>query len=243
VVKNVAGFDLPKLACGSLGTLALIAVVTLRVHPLPEASVARVVRGLDAAGVVALASALRSAQLEPSALVARRTANAWEVALRFEGFGPAVEQQVARLEALAPGHASDDDGPASVFSRHQRAREDARLRVKLAALPNALPVVERALAALAKLHEGAELAWYPTLGLGFFSAVAVAGGDVAAAIGQARAELGAIGGSLTVEEAPASVRGVLATWSAPSALVLQRAVKARFDPAGLLAPGRFVEGL
>ena len=38
VVKNVAGFDLPRLLVGSLGTLGLITTVTFRLHPLPEAS-------------------------------------------------------------------------------------------------------------------------------------------------------------------------------------------------------------
>ena len=38
VVKNVAGYDLGKLVCGSHGTLALIARVSLRLHPLPAAA-------------------------------------------------------------------------------------------------------------------------------------------------------------------------------------------------------------
>ncbi|HEY2880883.1 MAG TPA: FAD-binding oxidoreductase [Pirellulales bacterium] len=38
VVKNVAGYDFCKLLTGSLGTLAVIAQVTLRVKPIPEAS-------------------------------------------------------------------------------------------------------------------------------------------------------------------------------------------------------------
>ena len=38
VVKNVAGYDLGKLFCGSEGRLGLIARVALRLHPRPEAS-------------------------------------------------------------------------------------------------------------------------------------------------------------------------------------------------------------
>ena len=230
VVKNVAGFDLPKLACGSLGTLALIAAVTLRVHPLPEATETRVVEGLDAAGVVALSRTLRAAQLEPSALVARRVSGAvWEMALRFEGFGPAVVQQLARLGASCT-HRLDESG---VFALHRRAREGARVRLKIAALPTALPAVEAALAPL----KANELAWYPTLGIGFLSA-----NDASTdAIQTARDALRALGGTLTVEQAPASV--VLAPWSNPAALGLHQAMKARFDPEGLLAPGRFVGGI
>ena len=37
VVKNVAGYDLGKLLCGSVGTLGLIARVSLRLHPVPDA--------------------------------------------------------------------------------------------------------------------------------------------------------------------------------------------------------------
>jgi glycolate oxidase FAD binding subunit len=38
VVKNVAGYDFPKLLTGSLGTLGIITQMTLKVRPLPEAS-------------------------------------------------------------------------------------------------------------------------------------------------------------------------------------------------------------
>ncbi len=241
VVKNVAGFDLPKLACGSLGTLALIAAVTLRVHPLPEATEVRVVRGLDAAGVVALANTLRAAQLEPSALLARRAplgqGERWQVALRFEGFGAAVAQQLARLGASCE-HTPDEEG---LFGAHQAAREEARLRLRIAALPNALSAVERALAPLAGLERDVELAWYPTLGLGFLSAR----GDAvtAPALAKARQELLALGGTLTLEEAPASLLASVPSWSNPAALALHQAVKSRFDPEGLLAPGRFAGGI
>jgi glycolate oxidase FAD binding subunit len=38
VVKNVAGYDFPKLLTGSMGTLGIITQLTLKVRPMPEAS-------------------------------------------------------------------------------------------------------------------------------------------------------------------------------------------------------------
>jgi glycolate oxidase FAD binding subunit len=38
VVKNVAGYDFPKLLTGSMGTLGIITQLTLKVRPVPEAS-------------------------------------------------------------------------------------------------------------------------------------------------------------------------------------------------------------
>ena len=39
VIKNVAGYDLAKVVHGSYGTLAVVAEVVLRLHPVPEAAV------------------------------------------------------------------------------------------------------------------------------------------------------------------------------------------------------------
>ena len=38
VVKNVAGYDLGKLFCGSKGTLGLVARLCVRLHPRPAAN-------------------------------------------------------------------------------------------------------------------------------------------------------------------------------------------------------------
>ncbi len=65
VVKNVAGYDLARLVCGSRGRLALIARASFRLHPVPKAARTLVVETEDAPTVVA--RLLRS-QLQPSAL-------------------------------------------------------------------------------------------------------------------------------------------------------------------------------
>src|SRR6266545_2589787 len=70
VVKNVAGFDLPRLLCGSLGTLGLVAEVVLRLHPLPEASATALFEGLSGVDVEETVPTLRGLAVEPTAVAA-----------------------------------------------------------------------------------------------------------------------------------------------------------------------------
>ena len=102
VVKNVAGYDLGKLVCGSRGMLALIARVSLRLHPLPTAASTVVVKTDDPAGV---AGRLLRAELVPSALDILYPGR---VAMLFEGSDEAVTAQVARAAALVGAAPSDD---------------------------------------------------------------------------------------------------------------------------------------
>ncbi|MBA3382115.1 MAG: FAD-binding oxidoreductase [Actinobacteria bacterium] len=97
VVKNVAGYDLARLVCGSEGRLALIARVSLRLHPLPKAEQTLAVETGDAASVV---RALLGSQLQPSALDVLHPGG---VLVLFEGSPRAVEAQIAAAKALVGG--------------------------------------------------------------------------------------------------------------------------------------------
>ena len=175
VVKTVAGFDLPKLMCGSYGTLGLIASVTFRVHPMPEKTLTLAARDADP---VALVKKIRELQVEPAAMMAVER----DVYLRFEGFSAGVVQQREKLRDFAEAY-----WPASA---------DAAVRLKVAAKTTQYAQVERALAPL-----DARLEWLPLVGVGF----AYAQRAEAAAIEAARRELLALGGSLTVEKAPFAI--------------------------------------
>ena len=248
VVKNVAGFDLPKVFCGSLGTLGLVAEATFRLHPLPETSATALFAGLAAEEVVALLGRVRQAQLEPSSAVALRGASdRFDLGVRFEGFGHGVRQQLAGLAELGRAGAkpceplSDDAG---FWSRHDQARAAAPLRVKLTALPSRLVAVDALVAPLLGALRGGSFAWYASLGIGF------AGGEIddaaaaTAAIISARRELVAAGGSLVVETAPAELRSAIDPWGPPpGAFAVMAELKQRFDPGRRLNPGRFVGGL
>ncbi|HEX3758211.1 MAG TPA: FAD-binding oxidoreductase [Kofleriaceae bacterium] len=246
VVKNVAGFDLPKIACGSLGTLGLIAAAAFRLHPLPEVVQTVQVSGLRPEQVVALLGAARDAQLEPTCAVAVTAAGApgtpgrFDLGVRFEGFGKGLAQQVARLAELAraagaPAEPLSDDAAAAFWRRHDAVRTAVPLRIRVAAPPAQFPAVAAQLAGLGPL------AWYALLGVGF------AGGEVdpaaaGPAITAARAALVAGGGSLVIERAPAGL-GIEPWGPPPPAFAIMQRLKRRFDPDGRLNPGRFVGGL
>jgi glycolate oxidase FAD binding subunit len=118
VVKNVAGYDLGKLVCGSEGRLAFIGRVSLRLHPAPVATSTVVVETGDPASV---AAALLASQLVPSAL---DVLHPGRVAVLFEGGAAAVAAQVAATRALVGG--DEVDGTVWEESRARQAAAAGR---------------------------------------------------------------------------------------------------------------------
>lgn len=105
VVKNVAGYDLGKLFCGSHGVLGVIVRASLRLHPVPVASATLVVPISSEDDAAAKRRAILRSQLVPSALDAIGEG----LAVLFEGSARAVEAQMAAARALVGGDAAGDD--------------------------------------------------------------------------------------------------------------------------------------
>ncbi|MFM7086109.1 MAG: FAD-binding protein [Cyanobium sp.] len=91
VVKNVAGYDLMRLFCGSWGSLGLITEVTLRTQPLPPARGGLLLQG-DLTALDGLVRALLNSGLTPERL------DWWSPALAVAA---GLEPQAALLIALA----------------------------------------------------------------------------------------------------------------------------------------------
>ena len=119
VVKNVAGYDLGKLFCGSEGRLGLIARVALRLHPRPEASRTLGVQVRSAAEAAAVARKLLHAPLELSALDV-----VWPgcVAVLIEGSRAAVDEQFEAAQQLAGGEEDFGSIWEEAEARQGRAR-------------------------------------------------------------------------------------------------------------------------
>lgn len=250
VVKNVAGFDLPKIAVGSLGTLGLIASATFRLHPLPESAKMTFARGCTAAQLRAIVLAVTEAQLEPAVLLAVREGIGYTVAAVFEGFAAGVEEQVARFIAeLAhcgiESQAALPEERAAIHEAHGHARTNGTLRVRLACVPSALEAIDRdAVAPLCAALDGTTAAWYPSLGFAFAAGEVRDAATASAAILAARAAVERTGGSLILQAAPPALRAATDAWGTPPAsLFLMRRLKDRFDPGRRLNRGRFVGGI
>lgn len=252
VVKNVAGFDLPKLMVGSLGTLGLITSVTFRLHPLPEEELTILLPGRTGGGVRAVVSGIRLAQIEPASVVALwRKDGRFDVGVRFEGFRAGVAEQRDRLAELCRGEAggacevADETAARAFWARHDVLRTENPLRGRLALLPARIEALAaEILPELLRSLDEPGFAWYATLGLGFFSGGPRDAGSASAAILAARGRVAELGGTLTLDAAPKAIRERVDVWGpAPAALPLMRSMKDRLDPQRRFAPGRFVGGI
>ena len=256
VMKNVTGYDLPKLMAGSFGTLAVLTDVTVKVLPAPEATRTLLVLGLgDARAVAAMSRALGSAhEVSAAAHLPQRAAARTAVrpvaasgraitALRLEGPEPsAVYRAKALGEELADFGESAvlDDAASHLFWGELRdlkafASEPARPLWRISVPPSDGPKLIAALSsrlAFDHLYDwGGGLIWLAL----------AAGSDPAAET--VRTALPS--GHATLIRAEAAARAHVPVFQPqPAALTeLTRRIKESFDPLHLLNPGRMQAGL
>ncbi len=241
VVKNVAGYDLCKLFTGSFGTLGLIVEAIFRLHPLPAATTTVLWRGADIASSIA---AVLGSPLVPAALEFWRHDKEYELAVRFEGIEPGVMAQVEGMIGLFPMAETQVlvDGAEREFWDARRAEAggasplDVELVVShyVTALSTTVELLRESGGTRIRGHAGSGIT-YATLGAGVPKRESV--------VRAARERVMAEGGSVVIRQAPIEVKQEVGVWGADAgALPLMRRVKERFDPDGMMNPGRFVGG-
>jgi glycolate oxidase FAD binding subunit len=259
VVKSVSGYDVPKLMVGALGTLGVIAELTLRLHPMPDAEATSLVtfeRPEAAADFVArlLDSTVQPNRMEflnEAALVACGVPRARAaIALSIASVEDAVREQTEVASALAVAAGGPDHpAPARLWESYDRAMLGAgrvvlRVATLVSRLAETVAEVERAVGTV----PGARATIGGSAALGLLR-VGLAGlddpGACAGVIERVRRNLAPGGGTVVVESGPRELRASVDPWGpvAPEAFALMRKLRDAIDPTRVLNPGRFVGGL
>lgn len=258
VVKNVTGYDLPKIICGSYGTLAAVTKIDVKVLPMPEKVYTVLLLGLDAnAAVKAMGAAMNSAHEVsaaahvPVGLTAKsgvsyiKGAGTSVTALRIEGFGPSVERRCADLK-------SELSAFGTVEELHTMNSQSFWLEVRdvhYLVAPMLEPVWRISVppsagaTVAAKLSEMDGAAWFSDWAGGLIWLQLSASDDAGA--GAVRTAVSAAGGHATLVRAGQEVRAAVPVFHPqPDGIAaLSLRLKESFDPKHILNPGRMYAGV
>jgi glycolate oxidase FAD binding subunit len=252
VVKNVAGYDFPRLLTGSMGTLGIISHVTLKVRPKPEAIAVVWASAVDINVLAHDLERLNTSSTRPVAIELLNSpasklfgrdipADSWSLGIAYEGNESEVAWQVERLKAELTSEVGlvivgAEAGVVVARLRELPIASEGSVQVVANVRPSTVPILAAAVE--------------PTC----WGLVAHAGNGVVrlfsldqdrkvieADVHRLRSLAEADGGNLIVARCPPERKDSLKVWGNPRPdWGWNERVKAALDPGGVMNPGRFV---
>ncbi len=247
VVKNVAGYDLPKLFTGSFGTLGVMTEATFRLYPSAHCTrglrfsvpaheaLGNVISAMDRCSPVVKAVQIDASDDAPPG-----------IAVLIEGLADAIEPKARRvIGALAECGCQHIVWSDDAWTARERLFSDPESAVaKVSFLPTQWPDFVEQLRQAATAHG---IRWSivgQAVGVAMVSFSGAPLDQIGAAFIALRRHLEKLDGSLVLLRCPRALKSIVDVWpQAGSALPLMRRIKDQFDPGGILAPGRFVGGI
>lgn len=243
VMKNVTGYDLVKLMAGSWGTLGIVTEAIFKLLPRPETSASLVWSGLTDEDAVALMSAAAGSPYEISAAAHWPAGDGMpaRTVLRLENFAPSIAYRAERLARELKRHGAPDRLDEAASSALWRdIRDAAPLRDAAGAVWRVSVAPSRAPAVALALRQTGGAARLFDWGGGLVWAAAPETAEAAAAIRRAAA---AQGGHATLVRGSEALRLAVPPFTPPAGplAALTARIRAAFDPAGILNPGKMGE--
>ena len=241
VVKNVAGYDLPRLLTGSFGSLGVIVTATFKLYPLTMASRTLVVEVSSPSELQMLALKVSASHLTPTAL--EFATHPLRLVIRFESIEASVAQQSETAATLIAesGHEPrtlTESAEEQYWQDHARLAGDGRgALLKVSVLPtdlaDTLTVIERLAGKRGYVAAG-------RAGAGVFLLRVTEEVQLQKRVIDGLRDVLQIGrGSAVVVKGSPELSAHVDVWGPiGDALALMKAVKHQFDPAGILSPGR-----
>ena len=263
VVKNVSGFDMARMHIGALGTLGVIAEVSLKLTPRPAGrvtvlsgfdSLAKCIEaalGIFSSGMMPLAVAAYDRQAGGASNAATRV-GPWNLAVLLGGRPRTIERQSGETRSIAEGAGAgspemlgaDEGAPLwRAMSDFGWGAGGPSLGIRASVLPSGVAALAEGLSTL-EVSEGAApaIVAHPAHG----TVIASWPGDVETvpgtleAVSRARVLAAQSGGHAVVERAPLAVKSEIDVWGGMGGPEqVTRGLKSQYDPAGVLNPGRF----
>ena len=245
VVKNVAGYDLPKLATGAFGTLGTITRAVFRLHPSPRNSRTFAFGADSFEGMQRCILAIQDSKLAHTSLQVRCSSEETPQAdILFEATETGLSAQELQLRKIL-GSAYVTKGTAEAWNARQGlwdADENHDLVGKLCILPGDFAKFAKLLMAWCETHRFQWRMVFQATGVAALRLLGEAE-TLVSVVRLLRSNLIQDGGSFVVLRKPKALSG-MDTWGDPGdSLALMKAVKRGLDPKGTLNPGRFVGGI
>lgn len=245
VVKNVAGYDLPKLVTGALGTLGVITRAVFRLHPMPRSTRTLSFETGSIEEMQKLLLSIQDSQLAHTAFQIRCGSSATPAAdILIEATEAGLSAQEARLRSML-GAVSMQQSSIQIWNARQELFSRAGagdLLAKFTILPSWLALTVQLIDRLARPQN---LHWQAVIQATGIGTLLLQGpADALRAVTeQLRAELEQSGASFVLFRRPRDLEAMDAWGNAGDALALMRATKYQLDPKNTLNPGRFVGGI
>jgi glycolate oxidase FAD binding subunit len=265
VVKNVAGYDIPKLYVGSLGTLGIIVEGIFRLYPIPELSQTYLVSFSTPVEFQETVLSILNSSLVPTCLETlspvlmdaisdklnlNLSRGEYALAIRIESVGKAVRDQVSKVKDICGERGGEgiliEGGLEETLWEEIREfpwRNPGNNKAvcKVSVLITDVPRVFQALEELSTKS-----------GLGIYSSARAGNGILIISIEgemlpiiEATKSLcnlvSSLKGNMVIQDAPPFLKSQVDVWGEVGASIkVMERLKSHFDPKGILNPGRFV---